>query len=161
MISTAFWPSIKSQRMTTSASHFLFIVCCVVATHGQTQPSAVPFAGCYRIISQKWRPVNQDAIPIPGQFQLGSEPAASPARGIFAMRSVPASGNIMEKLWVWEPRGNRMWISWGTSFGGFRGTLKRTGNGEFVGKVKEWCDSHCEWKRRTAEIRIQRIDCAK
>jgi hypothetical protein len=105
--------------------------------------------------------VNQDAIPIPGQFQLGSEPAASPGTGIFAMRSVAASGNIMENLWVWKPRGNRMWISWGTGFGGFRGTLKRTRNGEFVGKVKEWCDSHCKWKRRTAEIRIQRIDCAE
>jgi hypothetical protein len=43
--------------------------------------------------------------------------------------------------------------------GGFRGTLKQSQPGEFVGKVKEWCDSRCEWKRQVATIRIQKIDC--
>ena len=141
---------------------FLVAVCFPLATQGQSQASAqVPFAGCYRIVSQRWHPMNEDAVPIPDRFQLRSEAAAEPSSGIFAMRSVPANGNAMEKLWVWQPRGSRLWISWGTGFGGFRGTLKQSQPGEFVGKVEEWCDSHCEWKRRAATIRIQKTDCTE
>ena len=77
----------------------------------------------------------------------------------FQMRSIPLTNNLAENAWIWQPRGNRLWISWGTGLGGFRGTLTQYSTGEFVGKIKEWCDSHCEWKRRVAKIRIQRTDC--
>ena len=141
---------------------FLVILCCSVPLRGQARPSAdVPFAGCYRIVSQRWRPMNEDASPIPGRFQLLSEATAEPNKGIFAMRSIPASNNVMEKQWVWQPKGDRLWMSWGRGLGGFRGTLKQSGGGEFVGKIKEWCDSRCEWKRSIATIRIQKIDCTQ
>jgi len=75
------------------------------------------------------------------------------------MRRIPASNSPMENLWIWQAKGDRLWLSWGTGFGGFRGTLNQSGSGEFVGKVKEWCDSHCEWKRRVGTIRIRKTDC--
>src|SRR4051794_30782607 len=53
------------------------------------------------------------------------------------------------------------WLSWGTGLGGFRGTLKQSRTGDFAGKVKEWCDSRCGWKRRVATIRIQKTPCTQ
>jgi hypothetical protein len=104
--------------------------------------------------------MNEDAVPIPQRFQLRDD-GADKGRysGFFAMRSFLANSNAWDKLWAWQPSGSRLWISWGNGLGGFRGTLKQSRSGEFVGKVREWCDSHCEWKRRVATIRIQQIDC--
>src|SRR5215470_17349817 len=121
--------------------------------------SLVPFAGCYRVVSQTCRPTSEDIKLIPDRFQLQSKSAFDPSRGIFAVRSVPASDNLNENLWIWQPKGNSFWISWGTGFGGIRGTFKRSSNGEFMGKVSEWCDYRCDWKRRTGTIRIQQIAC--
>jgi len=159
----SFIPRRHNQRgMSISRILLLVAGCFPLALQGQGQTSAqVPFAGCYRIVSQKWHPMNEDAVPIPNQFQLRSEAAAEPSNGTFAMRSVPASANAMEKQWVWQPRGSRLWISWGSGSGGFRGTLKQSQPGEFVGKVEEWCDSHCEWNKQVATIRIQKTDCTK
>ena len=138
-------------------------LCCSVpvAGHAQTSGRDIPFAGCYRVVSQIWHPMNEDASPIPGRFQLSAEPAVESRWDFFSMRSLPASGNPNEKLWVWRPKGDRLWLSWGTGLGGFRGTLKRSGRGELVGKVKEWCDYRCGWKIRAATIRIAKIDCSK
>ena len=148
--------------MSTFRSLLLVAMCCTLATQGQSQTSAhPPFAGCYRVVSETWHPMNEDSSPIPSRFQLRSEAAGEPGRGIFAMRSVPASGNAMEKGWVWQPRGTRLWISWGTGLGGFHGTLKKSQPGEFVGKVKEWCDSRCGWKSQVGTIRIQQTDCTE
>lgn len=139
---------------------FLFVVlCCSIPLHAQAQSlPSVPFAGCYEILSQKWHPLNEDASPIPGRFQLLKKPLDERSNEILQMRSLPANRN-MEKPWFWEAKGDRLSISFGTGFGGFRGTLKRDHDGEFVGRIKEWCDSHCEWKTRTAKIRIRKTDC--
>jgi hypothetical protein len=77
------------------------------------------------------------------------------------MRSLPSSDKFYERLWAWEPRGRRVWISWSMGLGGFRGTLKPSRTGELVGKLKEWCDFRCEWKKRTGAIQIRKIDCAE
>jgi hypothetical protein len=146
--------------MKTPITVFAAVLCCVIPVHGQTQPSpAVPSAGCYQITSQKWHPRNEDATPIPGRFRLRSELADKRSKDIFQMRSTPVTDNPAENAWTWQPRGNSLWLSWGTGLGGFRGTLTQYQTGEFVGKVKEWCDSRCEWKRRVGTIRIQRTDC--
>jgi len=141
----------------------LVALCCPFQMHGQGQPLAqVPFAGCYQIVSQTWQPGNEDVKMIPDRFQLLSESTFEPSRRIFAVRSTPASGNVMaEKLWVWQPRGSSLWISWGTGLGGVQGSFKRLRTGEFVGKLKEWCDNRCEWKRRVGTIRIQHIGCTE
>ena len=138
-------------------------LCCSmpVVGHAQTSGRDLPFAGCYRIISQIWHPANEDASPIPGRFQLSAEPVVKSECCFFSMRRLPASGSPSEKLWMWRPRIDRLWISWGTGLGGFRGTLKPSGRGEFVGKVKEWCDHRCGWKTQVATIRIQQTDCTE
>jgi hypothetical protein len=134
--------------------------CCAIPVHGQALASAdVRFAGCYQITSEKWHPMNEDASPIPSRFQLRSEPADKRSTTILQMRRIPAGNSQIEKLWIWQAKGDRLWLSWGTGFGGFRGTLNQSGSGEFVGKVKEWCDSHCEWKKRVGTIRIQKTEC--
>ena len=148
--------------MNTPTRIFVSVLCCCFPIHGKAQAAAdAPFAGCYRIISQKWYPMNEDASPIPGRFRLWSEPVDTRSKDILRMRSIPASNNPAENLWIWQQKGDRLWLSWGMGFGGFRGTLKQSRAGEFVGKVKEWCDSHCEWKQRVATIRIQKMDCTE
>ena len=141
---------------------FLIAICCPIQLYGQGQsPAHKPFAGCYGVVSQVWRPTNEDLQVIPERFQLQSESAFEPSRPLFAVRSLPASDNLAEKTWVWQPQGNRLWISFGNGLGGFRGTFKRSRAGELVGKLKEWCDSRCEWKTRIGTIRIQQIACTK
>ena len=150
------------KGMSILRSLFLVAVCCPLAMQAQGQTSAdVPFGGCYRVVSQRWHPMNEDATPIPDRFQLLSQPTGEPSRGLLAMRSVPAHTNATENSWGWQPRGSRLWISWGNGLHGFRGTLKRSQPGEFVGKVKEWCDSRCGWKTQVATIRIQKTDCTE
>lgn len=138
----------------------LAILCGSSPLHGQTQTLAnVPFAGCYEIVSEKWHPVDEDlGPPIPDRFELRSEPANKSA-DIFRMRRINASDNLNEGAWVWQPKGSHLWLSWGTGLGGFRGTLTRSRDGEFVGKVKEWCDNHCEWRIRVGRIRIRKTEC--
>ena len=141
---------------------FVAALCSSIGLRGQTQPPAkVPFAGCYEIVSQTWHPGNEDASPIPSQFQLRSDQADKRSTDFFQMRAIPTGHYDWEKLWLWQPQGDRVWLSWGRGMGGFRGTLKQQRDGEFVGQIKEWCDSRCEWKRQTANIRIRKIECAE
>jgi hypothetical protein len=59
-------------------------------------------------------------------------------------------GNPLENLWDWGPKGkDKLEIDWSTGLGGYRGTLERSGSGELVGKMKEYCDYCCACKRRT------------
>jgi hypothetical protein len=135
-------------------------LCWSIGLHGQTQRSAnIPFAGCYEIVSQKWHSGNEDASPIPSRFQLRTDQADSRGADFFQMRSIPTGRYDWEKLWLWQPKGDSVWLSWGRGLGGFRGTLKQQRDGEFIGQVKEWCDSRCEWKRQTAKLRIRKIEC--
>jgi len=148
-------------KMAISRTVALVFLCWSLTGYCQTRPSAqVPFAGCYQIVSQVWHPMNEDMVPIPSRFELGRELAPPPHSGFYEMRSVPASGHPSEKLWMWQPEGNQLWISWGTDLGGFHGTLKQSASGEFVGKVKEYCNSRCEWKKSVAKITIRQTDCS-
>ena len=151
-----------NQRSMNMSTLFLVALCYPLAAYGQSGSSAqVQFAGCYQITSQKRHPLNEDDVPIPGSFQLRSEPVDNRSTDILQMRSIPARNNSFENLWVWRPKGNSLWLSWGTGLGGFRGTLKQSRTGDFAGKVKEWCDSRCGWKRRVATIRIQKTPCTQ
>ena len=137
-------------------------VSCLTAAYGQNGPSSdVPFAGCYEVVSLAWSPPDETIKFIPKRFQLFYE-TAQPARTILSVRAVPFSlSDPFDKLWTWKPKGNELWISWGTGFGGFRGTLKPSSGGELVGKLKEWCDARCGWKKRVGKIRVRKIDCTK
>lgn len=128
---------------------------------GQGQRSShVPFAGCYRVISLTWSPADHTITLIPQQFELLTD-AIPQAKDIFQIRTLPATDDLMQNGWIWQPKDNRIWISWGRGFGGFRGTMKLSRSGDWAGKLKEWCDSHCEYKKRVGVIRIRKIACSK
>ena len=134
---------------------------CFAAAYGQSQTSVQPpFAGCYEVETLVWSPADDTIRLIPKRFQLLNE-TWQPNRSVFLMRSLPASGDRIEKLWTWEPKGDRVWISWSTGFGGFKGTLKPSRTGELVGKLKEWCDGRCGWKKRTGAIQVRKTDCTE
>jgi hypothetical protein len=139
----------------------LLLLCCRDAAHGQSQPPLHPrFAGCYEVKSLVWNPPNETIKLIPRQFQLLNE-TWDRSQIVFKMKSLPSSRDLMENLWAWAPKGNRVWISWSTGFGGFKGTLNPSRPDELVGKLKEWCDSRCGWKKRTGAIRALKIDCTE
>src|SRR5215469_2555031 len=153
----------KSQSMNTRITVVFAVLCCSIPLHGQTRPfTNVPFAGCYEIVSQKWNQSNEDiGPPIPGRFELRSEPADKRSANIFQMRSIPAGDALNEMLWLWQPKGDHLWLSWGTGLGGIRGTLTQSRDGEFVGKVKEWCDKHCEWKIRARRFGFGKLSALR
>ena len=148
---------IPADLSRTLAFVFLF---CSITNPGQSQASAqVPMAGCYQIVSQVWHPMNEDAVPIPTRFELSSESAPPPHSGFYEMRDDPPSGYSNEKRSIWQPKGKQLWLVWATDLGGFRAILKQSRSGEFAGKVTEYCDTQCGWKRRIAKITIRQIDC--
>lgn len=160
-LSTASPPCFIIPQMSHIKWLLVIALLCPKQICGQDRPTArVPFAGCYQVMSLVWQPPNEDIKLIPERFELRSESVFKGSE-VFAVRSVPASGNLGERLWRWKPKGSGLWISWGTSFGGFRGNFKRSRAGEFVGRLKEWCDSRCEWKKRVGIIRLQQLDCPK
>ena len=136
------------------------VLCCSLLLWPQN-PANVPFAGCYEVVSQVWHPMNEDASPIPGRFQLLKEPMDNRSSVILQMRSLTANHDMMERLWFWQQERDGLFVSWGNGLGGFRGSLKQDHEGEFVGKVKEWCDSRCGLKRRTVKIRIRKNECGQ
>jgi hypothetical protein len=119
------------------------------------------FAGCYEVRSLSWSPQPEETIAlIPKQFQLLRAP--TPSSKFFGMRSMGAGAgrNPLENGWAWRPRGgDGLEIIWSTGFGGFRGTLKKSAGDDLAGRVKEWCDSRCGWKKETGSIRVHRIVC--
>src|SRR6266581_4661715 len=71
LFSTVFIPSLIIKK-----TFFFVAVCFVLETQGQNQASIkAPFAGCYKIVSQRWHPMNEDAVPIPQRFQLRNDAA--------------------------------------------------------------------------------------
>ena len=119
--------------------------------------------GCFEVTSLKWTPAVEDKINSPlERFELSSEPVrdASSETGPFRVHTL-ARSNPWESLWIWRPsidrEGARITLSHG--LGGFRGSLYLTKTGELIGKLKEYCDYRCEWKRETVHIHARRIPC--
>lgn len=118
-------------------------------------------AGCYHVARVSWSPQPEDLQMIPTGFEL-LKVANAPGATYFKLRGLGAKAepNPWELLWSWKPDGkDRLEINLGTGLGGFRGTLKRSGSGELVGKVKEYCDSRCGYKRRIGSLHLQKISC--
>jgi hypothetical protein len=126
----------------------------------QAGDHSVPqFAGCYEIVSLTWSPPDNTIKLIPKQFELLST-ARGP--GVFDMHSLPRKPEpSFENLWAWTPKGHdKVWISFSTGFGGFDGTLKKSGDGQLAGKLKEWCDYRCGWHKRTGTLHVRSATCA-
>jgi len=129
----------------------LLAMCGAVCAHGQQRGSTdLPFGGCYEVTSLSWYPPDDSIRLVPPRFELTSDNHVRP---------LPSKGS--EIPWgSWMHKGRKLKVSFGL-LGGFRGTLKPSKSGELVGKLKEWCDSRCEWKKRVAQIRIRRTDCTE
>ena len=116
------------------------------------------FAGCYEVTDLSWTPPDQYIKVIPKHLELLNIPVVY--RNWFAMRNLEAEQNLVEKLSSWKPESQeRVTVIWGTGFGGFRGTLRKAGDHTLSGKIKEWCDSRCNWTKRTGTIQLNRISC--
>jgi hypothetical protein len=139
-----------------------FLVFMFVAVgHGQSSSQAPQeFAGCYEVTFLKWSPPDHSVTLIPKQFELLNESCGGTSCFRMHSRGTEEAQRHYENLWSWNPKGNsRVKLSLSTGLGGYRGTLKRAGNSDLAGKIKEWCDSRCGWKKRTGTLRIHRIVC--
>jgi hypothetical protein len=127
----------------------LLVICCIISAHGQqTQSTAIRFEGCYEVTSLSWKPPDESIHLIPPRFELTPD-----------NRILPLPHKTGDIQWgSWTATGNNLKASFGF-LGGFRRTLKPSNAGQLSGKLKEWCDHRCSWKKRVGEIRIRRIAC--
>src|SRR5947209_16459419 len=124
----------------------VFVMAAFARAQAPGHPAA-QFAGCYEMTSLTWSPPADDIKLIPKRVELLSEPRGN---DFFRMRSIGVTSNGRENFWCWSPKDtDKVQVGWGGGLGGFRGMLKRSKNGELAGKIKEWCDSRCGWKKRT------------
>jgi hypothetical protein len=124
-------------------------LCCIVSAQGQKAESpALGFNGCYEVVSLSWNPPDETIRLVPPRFELTAN-----------KRVLPLPSKTGEIPWgSWTADSDKLKITFG-HLGGFRGTLKRSASAEFEGKLKEYCDSRCEWKKRVGKIRIRKITC--
>jgi hypothetical protein len=148
---------------------FLGINASCVQVHSQEHPiQAVQgpsqgwgeLVGCYQVALLSWTPPDASIDLIPPRFELLNVPRV-PGANYFNIRSLRgAERDPWQNAWAWRPKSNdKLEINWGAGLGGFRGTLKRSAGGELVGKIKEYCDARCGWKRRTGDLHLQKINC--
>jgi hypothetical protein len=137
----------------------LFVLLVIAFTNAQAlDHDASHFAGCYEVKSLTWSPLANDIKVIPTRVKLLNTPRGD---GVFEMRSFGDNSNRNENFWWWRPESTgRVKVDWSSGLGGIRGTLKRSKNGDLKGKIKEWCDSRCGWKRRTGDLLLHPIVCA-
>jgi len=151
--------------MKTRLAYLLLLFCSFAAASGQSiSPPKESLFGCYEVIAAKWNPPMEDdpsLLLFPSLLRLGTRQENGEVA--LTIESVPPTPDrfMQEKLWFWTPehRGMRIWF--GTSLGGYRGTLKRISDGNYSGTLKEWCDNRCEWKKHSVKLSIRRISCSK
>lgn len=118
-------------------------------------------AGCYQVTLLSWNPPDDSIKLIPTRFQLLNVPRV-PGATRLGIRSLEARSkrNPIENLWSWRPKGKgELEIEWSNGLGGYRGKLKRSGSGELVAKMKEYCDYRCADKGRTGSLHLHKIGC--
>lgn len=118
-------------------------------------------AGCYQVTLLSWNPPDDSIKLIPTRFQLLNVPRVPGAKSL-GIRSLEAGSkrNPIENLWSWRPKGKgELEIEWSNGLGGYRGTLKRSGSGELVAKMEEYCDYRCADKGRTGSLHLHKISC--
>ena len=148
-------PSRSFAALALVARSWLLVLCSVAAGAQSNQHSPKPFAGCYEIDSLAWNPPDAKNGFIPKKFELSIESSGNQ----FAMHGLPSDDPFRDKLSSWKPKTeSKIWVNWSSGYGGFSGTLRKTGN-ELNGKLKESCDFRCEWKKRTGTLQAHRIDC--
>lgn len=123
------------------------------------------FAGCYEVVSLTWKPPDDSIRSVPQRFRLiGDKDLANGDRAFEVTHfenHVRSERNRLEGRWGWwKPRNEKqIHIDFSGGLAGFRGTLKFSKDGDLAGKIREWCDSRCEWKKRTGILRVRRVAC--
>lgn len=140
------------------ATLFLVLILATSAV-GQSGPAPdVRFAGCYEVRSLVWDPPDESITLVPSRFELSTDP--SPAgRHSFVIKTVD-SGAPRFSLWGSNSK-KSFWLSFGTGKQAFVGKLKQSDSGDFIGKLKYFCDwiGHCG--HHVGTIGISKIDCKK
>ena len=150
--------------MRIGLSCVLLTFCWALSAACQSTSSVTPsLAGCYEIKTSKWKPPLEDdphLMLIPSRVRLSTQ--SEPNQNVFKVESIPINpdGAQMDRLWFWIPEGTGLRLLLGAGSGGFRGRLKRTNDGDFSGKLKQWCNGHCDWKRTEVMVRLSRINCS-
>jgi len=121
-------------------------------------------ADCYQVTLLTWNPpdeTDETIKVIPTRFQLLNVPRVPGATGLGIRRLEAGSErNSMETFWSWRPKGkDELEIEWSSGPGGYRGNFKRSGSGEVVVKMKEYCDNRCKYKKRTGSLHLHKIGC--
>jgi hypothetical protein len=139
-------------------------LCSALSAVAQIAPNNPRFAGCYEVKILRWSPPLEDTPTknlIPSVLQL-STIRSEPDHDVFDLHSVPVNPHALpERFWFWTSEGSSVRVSFGTGMGGLRGILKTSSNGELSGKLKQWCDKRCEWKKTEVRMSLRRIDCPK
>jgi len=163
---------VNMRNLTASILTLIFVLGMNVFSiqlHSQEYPKATVqppsqgpqvLAGCYKVALLSWSPPDSTINSIPTRFELLSLPRI-PGATTFGIRSlgVEAGRDPSENLWSWRPRGKgKLEIVWSHGLGGFRGVLKRSGS-ELVGRMKEYCDSRCDYKIRTGNLHLAKVNC--
>lgn len=133
-----------------------------MVSHAQIADNDAKLAGCYETTSLIWNPTpDQEITSIPRKFQL-TDKVYDPRRS--RMLRIHDSGptpSPWESIWSWVARSDEqsLRISLSHGLGGFKGTLHRSKDGSLRGRLKEYCDGRCEWKRETAVILARKVAC--
>jgi hypothetical protein len=119
------------------------------------------FTGCYQVTLLSWNPPDESIKVIPTRFQLLNVPRVPGATRLGIRRLEAGSErNPIENFWSWRPKGkDELEIEWSNGLGGYRGELKRSGSGDMVVKMKEYCDYRCAYKTRTGSLHLHKIGC--
>lgn len=127
------------------------------------QTSKLPLAGCYEVRVLQWSPPLEDEPHFPpSRLQLTAIPLEGDQTA-FRVQSLPVapSGSTFEQQWFWVPEGRRLTLSFGFGLGGMRGAFKASSNADLSGKLKQWCDKRCDFKKTEITMSLRRIDCPK
>ena len=133
----------------------------LVAQSAQTTNLA--FAGCYEVRVLKWSPPSEDEPQFPPSHLQLTAIRLERDQNAFRVQSFPVapSGSTFEQQWFWIPEGRRLTLSFGFGLGGMHGSFKPSSNADLFGKLKQWCDKRCDFKKTEITMRLRRIDCPK
>ncbi len=135
-----------------------FLLALVCGASALAQESNPKFVGCYEVVSLSFKPATNVNQVIPRAFRLTDERYRPDTSDIFRIRALPQSQPLGAFASTWRSRRNGPMLDFSTGLGGYRGQLRRLTKDEYAGKLKAWCDYHCEVKAH-ARIQIRLISC--
>jgi hypothetical protein len=155
----------RQQRYRRGGCLFLVFLGAPPLAHGQNTSPRLPLAGCYEVISYRPSPAIEDTYrALLTKFELTNKPYDNTGNPrFFHMRKLDRESNSWEALWNWEPTrdGHAARLNLSLGLGGYRGVLKQYSGGKLIGKIKQYCDSRCQWKRESIHISARRVDCGR